>query len=138
MPRHVIHYGRRVMSRQRYRVEKAEKESGLEFIINKSLCFAVGGATEKGIWMILGRASGTEDKMTPHALAKCACFCDKERSPLKSFTGRCYEEASLFMYLCPRRDIKQEYRTIPILANVLDDNDSSNGLSWSVQRLLGA
>ena len=53
----------------------------------KVCVFAVGGATEKGIWMILGRASGNEDKMTPHALAKFACFCDKKRSPLKSFTG---------------------------------------------------
>ncbi|TXG67638.1 hypothetical protein EZV62_008913 [Acer yangbiense] len=42
--------------------------------------------SREGIWMILGRASGNEDKMTPHALAKFACFCDKKRSPLKSFT----------------------------------------------------
>ncbi|KAK3199916.1 hypothetical protein Dsin_023331 [Dipteronia sinensis] len=43
--------------------------------------------------MILGRASGNEDKMTPHARAKLVCFCDKKRSPLKSFTAVAGENA---------------------------------------------
>ncbi|TXG68103.1 hypothetical protein EZV62_009378 [Acer yangbiense] len=42
------------------------------------------------------RASGNEDKMTPHALAKFACFCDKKRSPLKSFTDEfCHGDGGL-------------------------------------------
>ena len=37
-------------------------------------------------------------------------------------------------YLCNCVPEEILNRTIPILANVLDDNDSSNGLSWSVQQ----
>ncbi|KAK0599016.1 hypothetical protein LWI29_001562 [Acer saccharum] len=66
--------------------------------------------------------------MTPHALVKFACFCDKKRSPLKSFT------VGYGAYLCNCVPEEILNRTIPILANVVDDNDSSNGLSWSVQQ----